>query len=395
MNKIKISIVVPMYNVELYADKCIESITKQTYGNIEIIIVDDGSTDKSGVICDDWKLRDNRITVLHKDNGGLVSARKAGMRIATGDYIVSVDGDDWIEDDWIEQYADAIGKSGADIIYRDGVYRDTKGILFNTSMNVDERLYNEREIQNEFVNNLLQFSPGIEKKIKLNSVSWAYRADIAKKQIEHVRDDFTTCEDLVFVTYCIFNSSSIYITRGGGYHYIQRLESMSFTEVDCKTMSLLYSDICAFLEQKNVDSKVKQIYNDMFSVNMLCINYKEMVRLEKGKLPFFPKVKQNSRVIIYGAGRVGRHMLSAIEEKKSFSIVAVADTFPEKYKDSNIWSIEDACKLEYDYVIVASIISQHIKQMTEKLLQLNVPVHKIAAFEYENIDFMQQIVKRQ
>ena len=90
----KISIVVPVYNIERYIERCIESLVSQTYRNIEIILVDDGSEDASGCICDRYAGRDSRIRVIHKENGGLVSARTAGGMQATGDYVCSVDGDD-------------------------------------------------------------------------------------------------------------------------------------------------------------------------------------------------------------------------------------------------------------------------------------------------------------
>ena len=97
MEKFQISIIVPIYNVEKYVRQCIESIINQTYKNIQIILVDDGSTDTSGLICDEYASIDDRIEVIHKKNGGLDSARKAGIAIASGKYVGYVDGDDWIE----------------------------------------------------------------------------------------------------------------------------------------------------------------------------------------------------------------------------------------------------------------------------------------------------------
>ena len=92
-----ISIIVPVYNVELYLEECIESIIAQTYKDVEIILIDDGSTDKSGAICDKIALKDERIIVVHKVNGGLSSARNLGIEIAQGKYIIFVDSDDyWI-----------------------------------------------------------------------------------------------------------------------------------------------------------------------------------------------------------------------------------------------------------------------------------------------------------
>lgn len=97
-----ITIIVPVYNVEKYLDKCVETITKQTYKKLEIILVDDGSTDSSGKKCDEWKNIDDRIIVIHKKNGGLSSARNAGIDIAKGKYISFVDSDDYIDIRMIE-----------------------------------------------------------------------------------------------------------------------------------------------------------------------------------------------------------------------------------------------------------------------------------------------------
>lgn len=97
-----ISVIVPVYNVEKYLHKCINSILNQTYKNLEIILIDDGSTDNSGKICDEYALKDNRIKVIHKENGGLSSARNAGLDICSGDYIGFVDSDDYIAEDMYE-----------------------------------------------------------------------------------------------------------------------------------------------------------------------------------------------------------------------------------------------------------------------------------------------------
>ena len=94
-----ISIIVPVYNVENYLRKCVDSIINQSYKNLEIILVDDGSTDSSGKICDEYSLKDSRIKVIHKKNGGLSDARNAGMEIASGDFWGFVDSDDYIDSD--------------------------------------------------------------------------------------------------------------------------------------------------------------------------------------------------------------------------------------------------------------------------------------------------------
>ena len=98
-----ISIIVPVYNVEKYLEKCIDSILNQSYQNLEIILIDDGSTDNSGSICDEYKKKDQRVQVIHQKNQGQSSARNAGLNIAKGSYIGFVDSDDWIEQNMYEK----------------------------------------------------------------------------------------------------------------------------------------------------------------------------------------------------------------------------------------------------------------------------------------------------
>ncbi len=111
----KISIIVPVYNVEKYLDECIQSIRNQTFLNLEILLIDDGSTDNSRKICDDYAVKDNRIKVIHKENGGLSDARNVGLENASGDYIGFVDSDDYIDEDMYELLYDNIIDSKADV----------------------------------------------------------------------------------------------------------------------------------------------------------------------------------------------------------------------------------------------------------------------------------------
>lgn len=115
MNYRKVSVIVPVYNVEKYFCRCIDSIKNQTYENLEIILVDDGSTDNSGNMCDEIAKTDDRIVVIHKENGGLSDARNAGLDISTGDYIGFVDSDDYIDADFYKLLVDNLEKYNADV----------------------------------------------------------------------------------------------------------------------------------------------------------------------------------------------------------------------------------------------------------------------------------------
>lgn len=121
-----ISVIVPVYKVEKYLDECLESIVNQTYKNLEIILVDDGSPDRCPQLCDEWVAKDNRIRVIHKSNGGLSDARNAGIEVATGKYLSFVDSDDFLIPDAFETLYTLIHKTGAEISCG-GVYRYSEG----------------------------------------------------------------------------------------------------------------------------------------------------------------------------------------------------------------------------------------------------------------------------
>lgn len=118
----KVTAIVAIYKSEKFLPKLIESIINQTWSNIEILLIDDGSPDNSGAICDKYAKDDKRIKVIHKDNGGACESRNLGLKEATGDYIIIIDGDDWLEKDYIEYLMNLIHKTGSDMAMTDNVF---------------------------------------------------------------------------------------------------------------------------------------------------------------------------------------------------------------------------------------------------------------------------------
>ena len=120
--KCQISIIVPIYNTEQYLHRCIDSVLAQSYKDFELLLIDDGSKDSSGTICDEYAEKDSRVRVFHKENGGLTSARNAGLAIASGEWIMHLDGDDWIEQDMLERLIQKGEDTGADIVMGDFLF---------------------------------------------------------------------------------------------------------------------------------------------------------------------------------------------------------------------------------------------------------------------------------
>lgn len=142
-----ISVIVPIYKVEQYLCRCVECLTAQTYKNLEIILVDDGSPDNCPQLCDAYAKKDSRIKVIHKKNGGLSDARNAGMKVATGEYISFIDSDDYVSNDFIETLYNAILSENSDIVecsvvkfYEDEHFDEYKDDLKITSFNTEESL---------------------------------------------------------------------------------------------------------------------------------------------------------------------------------------------------------------------------------------------------------------
>ena len=163
-----ITIVVPVYKVEKYIDRCVTSILNQTYKNLQIILVDDGSPDNCGKICDEYAKKDNRIEVIHKENGGLSDARNAGINIAKGKYIAFVDSDDYVSNDYIEYMYKILKKENAKISICELqiVWKNTK---IEENIKIDENTDAEENLNSE-KNKKIEENAKLEKnkKIKQN-----------------------------------------------------------------------------------------------------------------------------------------------------------------------------------------------------------------------------------
>lgn len=213
---LKYSIIVPVYGVEKYINQCVDSIINQTYTNIEIILVDDGSKDSSPRICDEYAKKDNRIIVIHKQNGGLVSARKAGAEIASGAYICCVDGDDYIDISYIEEFNEIICKGDYDVVCC-GYHQTSTKKITDVKVNATAGKYNRERLEKEIFPNLIQNEQG---RFFLPTV-WAkaIKSSLYKKYQMMVPDSISMGEDGACIIPCIMHTDSMYIMDKSLYYY--------------------------------------------------------------------------------------------------------------------------------------------------------------------------------
>lgn len=240
-----ISVVVPIYNVEKYLKKCIDSILIQTYENIEIILVDDGSLDNCGKICDEYEKDDKRVKVIHKQNGGLSDARNAGINIAKGKYITFIDSDDFVERNSIELLYRNIIEYGKDISIGQ-IYR------FHTEKNMNKKetkehikVYETKEAMEQLLYNN-QYSTSTAGKLFLTNLFENIKFPYGKKY-----------EDLATVYKLIFNSNGVVVTNQNVYNYFvarpdsimnekftpTRMDALYFTEEILKFIKIEFPDL--------------------------------------------------------------------------------------------------------------------------------------------------------
>ena len=220
----KVSIIVPVYNAEKYLQECVNSILNQTLYDLELILVDDGSTDSSPALCDKCAAQDERVKVIHKPNGRAASARNAGLRMASGEYVAFVDSDDWVSPDMYEKML----QTGADVTLCDYVRFQGESEFPFTQKSVSAGFYDKAQMREKIYPHLVM--DGIEYPITISN--WAMlisREIIVKNQLSY-REDIHVSEDAPFgseVLYCA--NSFAYLAGERFYHYRMTNGSVSST----------------------------------------------------------------------------------------------------------------------------------------------------------------------
>lgn len=283
-----ISVIIPVYNVENYLSRCVDSIINQTYSNLEIILVDDGSTDSSGVMCDEYKKKDKRITVIHQENGGLSQARNSGMKVMNGKYVTFVDSDDYISKDYIEYLFKLIVRYKADIsiclhrnFYEDGTLEKKKKnkrksiVLFSGQDAVIDLCY--------------------QKHIPNSAWGKLYKSKLFRNVVYPVGKLY---EDLG-TTYKLFlKSNRVVFSPKEKYYYFQRRDSIMHFKFSIKNMDRVKLSEKLYKDVKDISDELKMAaVSRMFISNMQVlrefpfgdVQYQEEEEYIKKNIKFYRK----------------------------------------------------------------------------------------------------------
>ena len=316
---VKISIIVPIYNVEKHLRKSIECIQEQTLEDIEIILVNDGSTDNSLNICKEYKKKDDRIKVIDKDNGGVSSARNAGLEIATGDCVGFSDPDDWIESNMYQNMHEKIEKTQSEICMCNYVKeRNTKHTFI--SLNIEKDLLNKKDIIDQIIPGVISSKKLPNKLDYIMGSVWRLiiKRDFVNKYNFRFDEDCSFMEDALFCIQIFLKSERLCIERGYYYHYIYNSTSAS----NKYRKDMLEDEKKVFIDiEKQLDKKVlNQILQERMDLRYINL-CKSLIANE---------VKENR-------GKTLKHTTIAIHdicnENRIKNILSTFDTTSYKYRN--------------------------------------------------------------
>jgi glycosyltransferase EpsH len=269
---VKISVIIPVYNVENYLCQCIDSVLAQDYSELEIILVDDGSPDYSGAICDAYARKDPRIVVVHKENEGAAIARKSGLYMATGKYVLFLDGDDWLEPNTISSCADIAEKDNADCVMfgyiREYPQKSIPNPLFEQSFSYDLAL-SEEKVHRRVVGLL---GDELREPHRIDNLSSfcmrMFRTEVAKRGRFVSDRRIGTSEDTIFNIYALDGCKISYINQC--YYHYRKTNTQSITTMHKPDLADKWDTMYAVIQEYIRDSGKADIYQVPFLNRVAC-----------------------------------------------------------------------------------------------------------------------------
>ncbi len=381
----KVSIVIPVYNTAEYLPECIESIRRQTLKEIEIICVDDGSTDGSSDILDEYALRDDRIRVIHKDNGGPASARKAGLRAANGQYIGFADSDDWIEEDMYELLYQKAENQRVDIVtcgfFLEGNY---------TTMHMDtvpQGLYageDMRELREKAIYNLEEKSSGL----KASLCYKLFKKDLICEAQYKIPDEITMADDKMCLLTALLECNSVYVCHKALYHY--RIRENSIVHSGSAEYLLKVYAVYKYLGElfeHSCFTKNMRWQAELYITELLYKGINLLLGFENKNLlwvdPYWmDKIPVGSRIILYGAGDLGRKYRRQLQSRSDLEYITCIDFSYENLntEEFTVESPDVVNNYVYDYIIITIKNPQKAQEVKKDLERLGIVDDKILWF---------------
>lgn len=372
----KIGVVVTVYNIESYIETCLTSILGQTYKDLEIIVVDDGSTDQSGAICDRIAEKDRRIAVIHQDNQGPILARLAGVEKADADVISFVDGDDWLDINLYSEISNRGLLGAVDVVSFGAISYHSEDDWKKNGDMFCEGVYSKDQIVSELIpwifwdheKGTYGIGPSLWGKI--------FKKKMLKQALTNVsQKHFHYGEDVAVLYPLLCKADSIAVIKNCYYYYRQRKNNEVagyFADNEYfKKLFELYDYLKQEFEKTSFkETLIKQLdYFYMYSVGFGKLKYSDLAFEEMFMFPF-KKVERNKKLVLYGAGRVGQTFYQQLKRSCYCEIAGWVDKNHSIYPNRGIQSMEKLKDLRYDYIVIAiesQVTSQNVKESLKSM----------------------------
>lgn len=378
-----ISVIVPIYNAEKYLNKCLASIVNQTYRELEIILVNDGSIDESLAICEKYKQDDDRIVIVNKHNEGLVRARKDGIRMAKGEYITFVDADDWID---ITTYK-KVYTGKADIISY-GLTEEYENYSKNKTDKIEPGLYDKKRIHDQIIPKMLSSRNFFEFGILPNIYCKLIKKSLLLETIDNVSDNVTIGEDVDFFFRTVYKAESVLIKTDILYHYRQHQESMMRAKLPVKRIKALYWDLYNIKEAAGLKEWVSQL--NQYITFVMLLKRPEIV------IPYIMELSDiHGKVVIYGAGEFGKSLYDILVEDKNITRLSIVDKQWQNMNNPG-YHIENPEIVRRDIPdkIIVAILNENVCGQVEKyLIEMGIDSKTIIRINFRGIHAERMIKK--
>lgn len=378
-----ISVIVPVYNIEDYIQECLESILHQTYANLQIIVVDDGSTDDSGKICDEYAVMDKRIQVIHTDNYGPGHARREGLRYAAGEYVGFVDGDDYIRPQMYEELLKEMEETNADFVHF-GFVEDYNGQL-QPHLKFEEGIYELTGKQTDFIRKFVLRESGGEYEAMTYSVwSKLFRRELICEAFSKIPDYLKVGEDLVVTCLCILNGTKVVLRKKAYYHYRLVEDSLSHRGNGSSKVAeraIAYHFLKMMFDEYGYLGQMEKSLH-VFMTLQIYGGLQEEAELGY-RVPFYQidriETLFGNRVILYGAGIVGQDYYVQIRKYMQCELLAWVDRRHQEiqFDYAKVTGLESIRDLEYDILLIAVEREKLAEEIRRELRTEGIPNSKI------------------
>ncbi|WP_435625411.1 glycosyltransferase family 2 protein [Flagellimonas sp.] len=377
-----VSVIVPIFRIEDYLPKCIDSLLNQSFLNFELILVDDGSPDNCPSICDRYAEKDSRVKVIHKENGGLLSARKAGLEKAKGKYISYVDGDDWVDRYYLDVLLKLAEANSSDFVVT-GHFREFDGKI-ETIKPQYTGIFDESEIHSSILPKVIYNGRFCQHEVSTYVWNKLFKRDILMKVLFDVPNQIIMGEDAAITYAYLAMSKKLTISKIPLYYYRQRHDSI-VKSIENPTMeyyrlgllvNFLKVRLSPILEEKNLD---RQLLYYLYS--QILVRSGGMIYDDTENVFFNPflNVGKNAKVVVYSSGSFGQHILSTNAKTNFFQIVRWIDVDHHELNVGGnfVKPLSSIDNEEFDFLIIATINPSTYDSIKAELALMGIDKKKI------------------